>query len=675
MVVTLRPYQEDVKARVLEAWRSGARNVCMVMPTGAGKTATKTDIIRTLDRPTCCIAHRQELVLQISESLARAGVHHRVIAPTSVVRFCAQRHSQLFGRSYVNVSARVAVAGVQTLLRRADSLRQFLNMIEVWDIDECFPAGTLVDGKPIETIRVGDTVTAFDEKTGTLRSRKVRRLFKRKMPNIMVRIATTTHHVICCTQKHPIWTKRGWVDAVDIHTRDEVLHAQGRVSDWCRVAGVSILERDHPAIGGDGYVYNIEVDTDHTYTANGLVVHNCHHAVEGNQWGDATQLFPRAIGLGVTATPMRLDRKPLDSIFDTMVVGPSMRDLIDQGHLSEYRIFCPPQSIDTDRIRISKSTGEYVQKDLLKEAHESKIVGDVVQHYLRIAPGLRGLTFAVDVQSATDIAAAYEAAGVPAAVVSAKTPDNIRTNLLDRLARGDVKQLVNVDLFGEGMDCPALEVVSMARPTQSYGLYVQQFGRVLRPFEGKAHGIVIDHVGNVVRHGLPDAPREWSLTAPERSGRRQDNDAIPLTTCVECYRPYERKHSACPYCGHKPVPASRSGPEHVDGDLVELDPEVLAQMRGAAARVMGDPLIPHGADHATARAIINRWKARQEHQVELQKSIAEWAGVWKYRDGETDSEIQRRFYLTFGIDVLTAQTLGSREAQELKERIDGNLAH
>jgi DNA repair protein RadD len=532
MTVTLRPYQEDVKARVIDAWQSGSRNVCMVMPTGAGKTATKTDIIRTMGLPTCCIAHRQELVLQISESLARAGVHHRVIAPTSVVRFCAQRHSQLLGRSYVNVSARVAVAGVQTLLRRADTLRQFLNMIELWDIDEC------------------------------------------------------------------------------------------------------------------------------------------HHAIEGNQWGDATRLFPRAVGLGVTATPMRLDRKPLDSIFDTMIVGPTMRDLIDQGHLSEYRIFCPPQSIDTDRIRISKSTGEYVQKDLLKEAHESQIVGDVVQHYLRIAPGLRGLTFAVDVQSATDIAAAYEAAGVPAAVVSAKTPDNIRTNLLDRLARGDIKQLVNVDLFGEGMDCPALEVVSMARPTQSYGLYVQQFGRVLRPFDGKPHGIVIDHVGNVVRHGLPDAPREWSLTTPERSGRRQDNDTIPLTTCVECFRPYERKHSACPYCGHKAVPSSRSGPEHVDGDLVELDPSVLAAMRGAAARVMGDPLIPHGADHATARAIINRWKARQEHQVELQKSIAEWAGVWKYRDNETDSEIQRRFYLTFGIDVLSAQSLGSREAQELKERID-----
>jgi len=528
----LRSYQTDLKERVIAAWQSGARNVMAVSPTGSGKTHLKSDIIKTLNKVTCCIAHRQELVVQISESLASFGIPHRVVASNQVVRFCAQRHSRLFGRSFVNHNATVAVASVQTLLRRSDRLTQFLNRVELWDIDEA------------------------------------------------------------------------------------------------------------------------------------------HHCLEDNQWGRATALFPRAIGLGVTATPLRCDRKALDGVFDQMVVGPSMRELIDQGHLSDYRIFCPPQSLNMSAIRTSQSSGEFVQKDVLRETRSSQITGDVVQHYLRIAPGLRGLTFAVDVQSAVDIANAYNEAGVKAAVVTAKTPDNIRVEYLERLADGDVVQLVNVDLFGEGMDCPALEVVTMARPTQSYGLYVQQFGRVLRTFEGKTDGIVIDHVGNVVRHGLPDAPREWSLAAPEGRRAARNSDAIPLTTCTECFRPYERIRVRCPYCGHKPVPASRSGPEFVDGDLVELDPTILEQMRNEVARVDGQPRVPRDATHATTRSIINKWKARQDAQTELRKSIALWAGNRKHGYGESDSEIQRRFYLTFGTDVLTAQSLGTKDAVQLTERFE-----
>jgi superfamily II DNA or RNA helicase len=528
----LRPYQETLKADVLNAWNSGARNICAVSPTGSGKTHLKSNIHKTLNYVSCCIAHRQELVLQISESLAIYGIYHNIIAPASVVRFCAERHMRRTGRSFYSSDAPTAVAGVQTLLRRQDELSQFFSRVQLWDIDEC------------------------------------------------------------------------------------------------------------------------------------------HHALPDNQWGKATQLFPRALGLGVTATPLRCDRKALDGVFDRLVVGPSMRELIDQGHLSDYRIFCPPQSLDTNAIRVSQSSGEFVKKDLIKETEKSTIVGDVVSHYLRIAPGKRGLTFAVDVQSASNIADAYNAAGVPAAVVTAKTPDRIRTDLLDRLASGEIKQLVNVDLFGEGMDCPALEVVSMARPTQSYGLYVQQFGRVLRTAEDKEHGIVIDHVGNVVRHGLPDRERQWSLAAPEgRRARTADPDEIPLTTCTECFRPYERVRTVCPYCGHKPVPSGRTLPEQVDGDLIELDPATLAQMRSEVDRMDGGVQIPNGVSDVAALAVRKKWNERQSAQGVLRDAISAWAGVRKYGHGESDREIQKRFYLGFGVDVVTAQTLGAKEAAALTAKI------
>lgn len=528
----IRDYQSKAQMDVRQKWAEGHRRVMLVMPTGAGKTHTKSDLIRQLDLVTVCIAHRQELVLQISESLATAGLYHNIIAPTEVVRFCVERHTKKFGKSFYSAGAKVAVAGVNTILRRAEPMRQFFNRVQLWDIDEA------------------------------------------------------------------------------------------------------------------------------------------HHVLPGNIWGKATQLFPNALGLGVTATPLRCDRKGLDESFDALVVGPSMRELITRKFLTEYRIFCPPNKLDLSHVRVSDSTGEFVKDDLSKEIQRSQIVGDVVQHYLRICPGGRGLTFAVDLKSAADLSDAYNAAGVPAAVVSADTPDRVRTDLLDRLARGDIKQLVNVDLFGEGMDCPTLEVVSMARPTQSYGLFVQQFGRVLRPSPGKDFGIVIDHVGNVLRHGLPDAPREWSLSAPEKKrSKRIDPNDIPLTACLGCFMPYPRTKPACPYCGYQPVPAGRSLPEQVDGDLIELDPSVLAVMRGEADRIMGDPQIPHGATDIMARAIRNNWNDRQTAQNQLRAAIAEWAGFWHHGRGETDREIHRRFYLTFGTDILTAQGLSAKDADALRQKV------
>ncbi len=527
----LRDYQHKAAAEVQAAWGLGARNVMMVMPTGAGKTHTKTQIAQQLNVPSIAIAHRQELVLQISCSLASFGMMHDIIAPTSMIKFCVQRHAKEFGRSFYRKDAQFNVAGVRTLLTRKDDLRQLCSRIKLWDIDEA------------------------------------------------------------------------------------------------------------------------------------------HHVLPDNQWGQAVDLFPSARGLGVTATPLRCDRQGLDGVFNHMVVGPSMRDLINQGHLSDYKIFCPPVSLDFTRIRVSDNTKEFVQKDLVQETERSQIVGDVVSHYLKFAAGKRGLTFAVDVTSATKIAEAYNAAGVPAAVVTAKTPDAVRVNLLDRLAQGTILQLVNVDLFGEGMDCPAIEVVSMARPTQSYGLYVQQFGRALRTLVGKEWAIIIDHVGNVIRHGLPDAPRDWTLSAPEKRKRNHDEGAIRLTVCNGCFQPYRRVLSVCPYCGHRPTPDSRAAPEFVDGDLEELDPAVLARMRGEMDYIDGPPAVPAGASPGVVNSIKNRWLRRQAAQHELRERMALWAGQLLHGQGYTDTMIQKEFYLTFGIDMISAQSLGTPDAQALMERI------
>lgn len=873
----LRDYQIKLKQDAFGAWRDGHRNVVLVSPTGSGKTVTMASIVSDLaPQPGVIIAHRVELVGQISTTLARFGIRHNVIGPSSTVKFCIQKHIRDVGRSYVDRRGAATVAAVDTLVARGDKLGQWPADQRWWMIDECFVAGTLVDGRPIQKVRVGDMVRAFDEQTGETRYRRVTRTFKRPMPDEMVLLATS-HHSLYVTKGHPFWTKRGWVNAVDLRHDDcvfvhqlceanceqhgtsaahvsqngsHILHAdvrvcaqgpeqktarqnadcdvmsrlrgesgafsktdadvskegssvlqqdmfagipfryflgndvsnefaflvhphdleksyalagdtrkgqrnparnwtfaagQGwswfgsddcriacvssacsagvrvaacgadrmgsgerdalhdrrgapcvensdrtgrvlasivgpqaigraerRVSAWARVESVQVLKRDRAFIPGDDHVYNIEVDGLHTYFANDIVVHNCHHVLSDNKWGKAATMFPNAWGLGVTATPVRADRKSLHAdqggVFSAMVVGPTMRELIDRGALCDYRIFAPKNSIDVSSVPVG-STGDYSQPKLREAAHKSRIVGDIVESYLKIAPGKRGITFTVDVEQAIEVAEAYNRAGVPAMAVHAKTDDSIRDEAVRKLASGKLLQLVNVDLFGEGFDVPVVEVVSMGRPTMSYGLFVQQFGRALRPFEGKTHGIIIDHVSNVKQHGLPDAPRTWTLRAEERGKRLpKDPDEIAVKRCVECFNDYRAVSKACPFCGHVHEPAGRDRPEQVDGDLVELDPTVLKTMRGEVQRIDGDALVPANATPEVAGAIRKRWRERQEAQTELRDAIARWAWVWHSR-GADDSEIYRRFWHLFGTDVMTAQTLGASEARELMEKI------
>jgi len=569
----LRPYQTKAKSDIYNGWASGATNVLAVLPTGAGKTVLFSDIIHDHKGASCAIAHRQELVSQISLALARDKVRHRIIGPKSVVKLCVNLHMMELGASYYDPNSNCAVAGVDTLVRRTKELGAWLNSVTLCVIDEC------------------------------------------------------------------------------------------------------------------------------------------HHVVATNKWGTAFAMFPNAKGLGVTATPLRADGKGLgrhvDGLFDVMVEGPGMRDLINMHYLTEYRVFAPPSDFVRPGSDAVGTSGDFGHVKLKAAVRKSHIVGDVVAHYLRLAPNRLGVTFTDSVETAIEVAAKFNAAGVPAAVVSAKTPDSERIAVLQRFKKRELLQLVNVDLFGEGFDLPAIEVVSMARATESYALYVQQFGRALRLLEGKFFAFIIDHVGNVQRHGLPDARRKWTLDRREKKGKSADNDKIPTRTClgideitgVLCAAVYERVFSVCPVCGFKTLPSSRAGPEQVDGDLIELDPAALAIMRGDVERVDAtleefrkalkdkevyrQELVSKHVPLINQMANVKRFVAKQEieiqdhidrypAQVALRESMSWWAGHQRAA-GRPDSESFRRFYFKFGVDVLTAQTFNAGDAAELTDRINEEM--
>lgn len=441
----------------------------------------------------------------------------------------------------------------------------------------------------------------------------------------------------------------------------------------------------------------------HWLNAVGLwVIDEAHHVLRKNKWGKAVALFPNAWGLGVTATPVRADGHGLgadyEGVFHTLVLGPTMRRLINDGWLTDYRIFCPKSDIDLSDVSTG-ADGDFNKAKLKTAVRQSRIVGDVVENYQRIAPGKRAVVFATDVETATDIAQRFKAAGTRAEVVHGGTKAPIRNEIIRRFRKGEVDVLVNVDLFGEGFDLPAIEVVIFARPTESFSLFCQQFGRALRVWlegtpthpdtpEGrkaaiassrKPCAIIIDHVGNVVRHGLPDAARGWSLASREKRSNSASGPS-PLVECLnpECLAPYERFLPACPFCGHSPEPTSRRAPEFVDGDLTELDPDVLAQMRGDVAQVdmpaekYRDQLVAKRCPAIALRSNLKYHEERQEAQAALRASVAWWAA--HHRDaGRSDKEAYRRFFLTFGVDVLTAQALNVRDGLELADRVNAEI--
>lgn len=530
MTLALRGYQSRGVQDIQDAWNSGVRNVCYRLPTGGGKTVVLSHIVEAFPGPVLCIAHRQELVAQMSLTLARNGIPHDLCAPSEVLQACVGIQRRELGVSFVARPSRVIVGGVDTLLRR-----------------DRFPFSRM---------------------------------------------------------------------------------------------GLWILDEGH-------------------------------HLLKGNKWGQVIARMPQALGLGVTATPERADGKGLgvhaDGLYETIIHGPEMRELIGDGFLTHYKILAPRSDIDLSSVGIG-STGDYSNPQLRKAVHRSHIVGDIVGHYLGYASGKLGVTFAVDIEHATEITAAYNGAGIPAALVTAESPAALRAVTLAKFRNREILQLVNVDLFGEGFDLPAIEVVSFGRPTASYPLYVQQFGRCLRPMDGKDHGLILDHVGNVRRHGLPDTPRAWTLDAREKRSSAGPSDKLPVSVCPMCTAVYYRHETACPECGHIPEPAGRSKPEEVDGDLVLMDEAALAALEAEKIKVDGPARIPYGVEPRVAYAIKNRHHERQVAQGSLRAALELWGG-WNRDEGRSIREGQKLFYLRFGVDVLSAQALSAREAGELEEKV------
>lgn len=310
-----------------------------------------------------------------------------------------------------------------------------------------------------------------------------------------------------------------------------------------------------------------------------IVIDEAHHATAGS-WKRAMDHWPHALRLGVTATPVRLDGRGLSAVFDHLVVGPSVADLTFTGYLSPSRIYAPPQMADLTQLR--RRAGDYAIDQAATAMDRPTVTGDAIAHYQRLAAGQHAIVFCCSVQHAEHVCSSFNAAGIPAATLLGSADPLRRDATVAAFDAGSVQVLVTVDVVSEGFDIPAASCAILLRPTQSLGLYLQQVGRVLRPAPGKEHALVLDHVGNVHRHGWPDDPRDWSLEGVSRRAGANGPAAPTVRTCPSCFAAF-KPAPICPCCEHEqPTPKTRPM-QQVDGELQELK-RVNAQLRTAERR-------------------------------------------------------------------------------------------
>lgn len=322
------------------------------------------------------------------------------------------------------------------------------------------------------------------------------------------------------------------------------------------------------------------------YPHDYLVIDEAHHAIPGTTWGSVIDHAPGAYLAGYTATPERLDGRGLGvqagGYFAAMVLGPSTRALIDQGLLAKPVVYGPPGAADFSDLAVVR--GDYRQTDMDAAVEQRIITGDVVRHYRQHLDGQPTILFAASVKAAHRYAEVFKASGYTAAALDGTTDPRERRGLIRDLGHGGLQVLTSCSVVSEGTDIPAVAGAILLRPTASLSVALQQMGRALRPKPGDNRCVILDHVGVVRTHGLPQQDREWTLEGRPRRKRAADESG-PVKQCQSCWAWLPAQVRACPHCGTVGVAKQRKDLHVVDADLVQInEDQVRADRRREQAR-------------------------------------------------------------------------------------------
>ena len=313
-----------------------------------------------------------------------------------------------------------------------------------------------------------------------------------------------------------------------------------------------------------------------------LIVTDEAHLSKSNSWQKVIEYYD-TYTVGFTATPIRLDGRPLGDIFDVLIEGVDVRWLIDHQRLAPYEYYAPT-TVDTTDLR--KVAGDYVVSDLERLMNERAVYGDVIDSYRKFASGERTICYCVSVEHAKQTADAFNKAGFRAESLSSQTIPTRRKSILGDFRANKITVLCNVGIISEGISIDEVTCCMLLRPTESIALGVQQMMRCMRYMPGKTAKI-LDLVGNYTRVGLPDDEREWKLDKPMyRRSRTNQNGDFYIRCCPECFLTFKTA-PRCPYCGAEYPLHPREIKAHEEIELARITAAEMAQVKATkkAARM------------------------------------------------------------------------------------------
>lgn len=319
-----------------------------------------------------------------------------------------------------------------------------------------------------------------------------------------------------------------------------------------------------------------------------VLIDECHRSASDSYTDLIFEHYREAIILGFTATPSRFDGRPLGNLFECMEVVTTYAELIREGFIVAPECYGAPSSPDMTGMRVVG--GDFDEGELGDAMISNSLIGNIVDHWGRLAhmypnpcgapgfvegPRRRTFVFATNIRHSREICERFGRAGVRVAHLDGDTPEAQRRSVIQAIGRGDVDVVSNVGVLLEGTDVPSVKCVVHARPTLSLVLWRQSAGRALRPWHpGCPPGCVkhpsvapllLDHAGNIDRHGFPHEDLHWELS----SRARKIETKIATKFCKACFAYVPAARIVCPYCGVQFPPAPKvETPQEKEAQLV-----------------------------------------------------------------------------------------------------------
>ena len=276
----------------------------------------------------------------------------------------------------------------------------------------------------------------------------------------------------------------------------------------------------------------------------------------GRFLADLKTINPHIRVVGLTATPFRLDSGRLDqgddAMFDAIAHETGVRGLFEDGYLCPPRSYRQKAQIDTSRVGIR--AGEFISAQLESAAMDPETINAIVDRICEAGADRRGwLVFGCTVAHCEALAEALRERGHDGHGVFGDTEKKLRDRYIADFKAGHLRFLVSQGVLTTGFNAKHVDLVALARPTKSTGLYIQMIGRGTRlsPETGKTDCLVLDFGGNIARHGPFDDP---FIPAAKVKGE----GVAPFKECPECELAVGTMTKFCPACGYEFPPPERN---------------------------------------------------------------------------------------------------------------------